>query len=418
MEFEPMLSSLLQSVASNRITSIDQSRRRPVRNRRLTMEGLESRHLLATLVVDDDLFDCKKAGFTSIQAAVTAAQPGDKVQVCEGTYTEQVTIPATKDGLELRSKKKLAAVIQAPPGMTQPGIVHVDGADNVTIHGFTIRGPFSDLAGLRTGIFVGGGGSAEITENHITAIRAEPLNGAQNGVGILVGRGSMFQTGTAVIRKNLIDDYQKGGIVIDNVGSTATIEHNEIVGAGPTGLIAQNGIQVSTGATAEIKHNLVSGNDYTGPGFVATGILLFASGQVSVEHNEITENQRGIQANSATDLVIAHNDIFDNSNTGIFLDTVTESLIAHNNVHNNGRHGIFVRNSDNNVIEHNKVEDNSVNGIHVTGTSSDNLISKNKMKDNGGFDCFDDTFGTGTAGTANFWEGNSGDTENRPGLCS
>lgn len=32
-------------------------------------------------------------------------------------------------------------------------------------------------------------------------------------------------------------------------------------------------------------------------------------------------------------------------------------------------------------------------------------------------DCHDESVGDGTAGTANFWEGNFGETQNRPGLC-
>jgi len=38
------------------------------------------------------------------------------------------------------------------------------------------------------------------------------------------------------------------------------------------------------------------------------------------------------------------------------------------------------------------------------------------MRDNDP-DCYDDTTGTGTAGTANTWFRNNGETENRPGLC-
>jgi hypothetical protein len=32
-------------------------------------------------------------------------------------------------------------------------------------------------------------------------------------------------------------------------------------------------------------------------------------------------------------------------------------------------------------------------------------------------DCFDNTTGSGTAGTANFWIKDMGLTQNRPGLC-
>ena len=44
----------------------------------------------ATLVVDDDKVQCPDAGFTSIQAAVNAANSGDRINVCPGTYREQV----------------------------------------------------------------------------------------------------------------------------------------------------------------------------------------------------------------------------------------------------------------------------------------------------------------------------------------
>jgi hypothetical protein len=39
------------------------------------------------------------------------------------------------------------------------------------------------------------------------------------------------------------------------------------------------------------------------------------------------------------------------------------------------------------------------------------------MRDNGEHDCHDDSVGSNTAGTANFWIGNLGETQNRAGLC-
>jgi len=46
----------------------------------------------ATLVVDRDRVQCASAGFTAIQDAVDAAQPGDLIRVCPDRYTESVVI--------------------------------------------------------------------------------------------------------------------------------------------------------------------------------------------------------------------------------------------------------------------------------------------------------------------------------------
>ena len=46
----------------------------------------------ATLVVDGDGVQCANADFTSIQAAVDAAQPGDLIRVCPDLYSESVVV--------------------------------------------------------------------------------------------------------------------------------------------------------------------------------------------------------------------------------------------------------------------------------------------------------------------------------------
>src|SRR5215218_10391496 len=46
----------------------------------------------ATLVVDRDGVECANAEFSSIQAAVDAAQPGDLIRVCPDLYSETVVV--------------------------------------------------------------------------------------------------------------------------------------------------------------------------------------------------------------------------------------------------------------------------------------------------------------------------------------
>lgn len=56
---------------------------------------------------------CDHPGYKKIQDAVDASAPGDRINVCPGTYAEQVTVATpAKSNLFLRSTEPLAAVIK------------------------------------------------------------------------------------------------------------------------------------------------------------------------------------------------------------------------------------------------------------------------------------------------------------------
>lgn len=59
------------------------------------MLALTSSADAATLSVDNDGDECPSADFSSVQDAVNAADPGDTVTLCEGTYTEGSGAPGT-----------------------------------------------------------------------------------------------------------------------------------------------------------------------------------------------------------------------------------------------------------------------------------------------------------------------------------
>ena len=333
------------------------------------------------LTVDDDLAQCPHAQYMSIQVAVTAALPGDQIKVCAGTYSEQVLISTGKDGLTLFSEVPLAAVIQAPPTIAADvvsfkSIVRVSGAQNVTIRHFTITGPGPGICdSIRYGVRVDSGGSATIAHNHITKIHDTPFSGCQTGHAVNIGRFADGQVGSGIVRQNLIDEYQKGGVLVEGLGSRGDVRENEVRGVGPTPVIAQNGIVVNRHAHADIHHNRVSGNRYTGGGFVATGILpvrVDQADEIAIHHNETFSNDVGIAPFFADAIDVAHNRSHDNTESGIhaFPPSPTQA----------------------NTIEYNDSFNNAV-------------------------DCKDDTVGTGTAGTANLWIKDKGNTENRMGIC-
>jgi hypothetical protein len=57
---------------------------------------------------------------------------------------------------------------------------------------------------------------------------------------------------------------------------------------------AQNGIQIGFGATAIVRNNVVSGNDYTPETFVACGLLYLDADGVRANHNTLFDNERDV----------------------------------------------------------------------------------------------------------------------------
>lgn len=90
------------------------------------------------------------------------------------------------------------------------------------------------------------------------------------------------------IHNNRVEDFGKVGIECGHPGLTVNVHHNIVIGQGPTSLNAQNGIQISYGATGTVAHNYVSNISYTSPGWAASGILAVASsGIVSIDTNTL-----------------------------------------------------------------------------------------------------------------------------------
>lgn len=364
---------------------------------------------------------CQQADFPTIQAAVTAALPGDKIIVCAGTYTEQVTIPAGKNNLTLQSNGHLAATIQAPAAMNaSKAIVRITGSTGVKVTDFTIQGPGSGgCDSLEYGVRIDGGGSATISNNHITHIRDNPLSGCQNGVAIQAGRSAESTTGSVTAKSNVIDDFQKNGITVSGAGSDGQIANNTITGAGPTSTIAQNGIQISSGATGTVNGNNVSGAVYTPATVTSTGILLFSPGAVTVAGNTLHSNDVGVYVyGGTTSTLVSGNTVSASTWDGITVDTSQSSTIASNTI-SGGDQGIGVYNT-----QLASIRSNTVTGAHSNGLFADTDTVSNSFKNNsatgttaGGFDCRDKTAATASA-VHNTWARNTGNTSSPTGLCS
>ncbi|HKZ76220.1 MAG TPA: right-handed parallel beta-helix repeat-containing protein, partial [Actinomycetota bacterium] len=136
------------------------------------------------------------------------------------------------------------------------------------------------------------GASGSIMNSVVTDIN-QGASGCQEGNGIEVRNEPFDTTGPDVavtISGNTVTVYQKNGITA-NGSVVATITGNTVEGAGPVDYIAQNGIQVGFGATATLRGNMVTGNDYTPKDTIACGVLYFDADGVRASMNSVFRNE-------------------------------------------------------------------------------------------------------------------------------
>ncbi|MDH2906682.1 MAG: right-handed parallel beta-helix repeat-containing protein [Candidatus Nitrosotalea sp.] len=272
------------------------------------------------------------SNYSSIQAAVNAAHAGDTIQISSGTYTEQILISKS---LQIRGDGDGTTIIQAPSSLANDvfgaaNVVDVTNGSTTKISELTVSGPGSTACNsITAGIFVSEGSTLKISKSTITNIHDTPAGGCQNGVGIFVGRNAYGTTGHAEISDVKVTKYQKGGIVVDGVGSSAVIKDNQVVwGLSPLN-IASNGIQVSRGAVATVSDNKISGNICSAPScgsdlindYQSTGILVYQSGtKTVVNDNRISQNDIGILVYQGSNSVqVKDNDVSSNRFAGIAL---------------------------------------------------------------------------------------------------
>ena len=172
---------------------------------------------------------CDDAGYPAIQAAVNAASPGDVIQVCPGTYPENVVI-GTSHLTVTSTAGAPATVVNAAASVP----VFVIAAPGATIRGFTIV-----PAGFADGDI---GVNVAIAGATRTRILLNAILGGRIGVNLgCVSFGS-------IVAHNTVNGQTEGGINIDTCEAPPfpgshdnSIHHNVACSVTSTGSIALGG---------------------------------------------------------------------------------------------------------------------------------------------------------------------------------
>lgn len=381
----------------------------------------------AMLIVDDDKLQCPNAQFTSINAAIAAALPGATIRVCPGLYRESVHI--NKAGLFLQAPRQQgqATECQTPsfPDPTQEAIVAYNAgflgslmgffieADNVTVEGFTIQPDVTVTAAqIGIGIFTSPAFSGYDIRHNL----------AQNntfGIDVNSHGDNTTHVRENCLRNNNMNQIQAGFGIFSNVGlRNARVENNFCTGQRLFCILLTGGPNVDVQVTHNASVNdstialnvttnfVVDYNKVTNP--TNTAILLGAG----VDTGEVSFNNLSGGPASGNGISIRAAQVASNATA-----SPTNLFVKSNKVVGFASDGIRLGDASTaNILVTNRVENNTLAGIRATEQANNNTIQNNHMRGNNP-DCFDDTHGAGTSGTANFWIQDIGFTEVPAGIC-
>lgn len=275
----------------------------------------------ATLRVDTDghasLTDCAAGdpAFGSIQAAIDASSPGDTIDVCAGTYNEQLVIGASRGPLTLRGAGAGTTVVRPLTvvpnstsvllGVAASAIVLVDGAADVTIRALGIDGSAADAGAILfadcrvtpfyIGVFVRGA-SATLDAVRVTGVRSATA----------CADAIRAENARASLRSSLVERYGRTGITCAGQPTDCEIVGNTLRGLGPVSDQTQVGISIRSAAGARIEDNVITDHFLVGVHGVpsaSVGIVLFNPQPSTEPHlrtrNVFDANQFDIQRQSS-----------------------------------------------------------------------------------------------------------------------
>jgi hypothetical protein len=263
----------------------------------------------------------------TIQAAINAADYGDKVLVAPGNYPEHIDFKGKAITVTSENGPDVTTI---NGGNTAPVVLFISGEGrNSTLNGFTLQ---NGKAGIGNPLVIEGGGvkvqgsSPTITNNLITNNHA------------CYGGGIGIRFGSPLIQRNKITNNDSdlcslGGGSGISVQGTSSVEilDNEISnnGIGAFQLASSGGgIYIFGAGTPIVKRNIIKGNQVSdGRG---GGILIANESEALIVQNLITSNQAFVGAGlylvarGAHGAMLVNNTIADNDSTsngsGIFAE--------------------------------------------------------------------------------------------------
>jgi parallel beta-helix repeat protein len=251
--------------------------------------------------------------FTTLKAAIRAAEPGDRISVRPGRYEERLVVEEPLEifgdgplsNIEIRAHGTHVLVFEARQGRVSNLTLRQVGGNDC--HGVEIRRGQLQLDGCDI--------------NSQSAACVAILDGAES-----------------LLRKNKIHDGKKSGVLIRD-GGQGTLEDNDITGNATSGVI------VSVGANAILRGNKIRSNK-------ESGVFVY-------DHASAT---------------LLDNDIASNALMGVSVTTGGSVIVRGNRINGNGSEAVRVRKGGRAVVEDNDLTGNNWGAWNISLGSEKNVI--------------------------------------------
>ncbi|MCG2826147.1 MAG: right-handed parallel beta-helix repeat-containing protein [Thermoplasmatales archaeon] len=289
----------------------------------------------------------KDTYYDTIQEAIDDANPGDTIEVSNGTYYENVIINKT---ITLIGEDRNTTIVD---GSGTGDVIYIS-ADWVNVSGFSITHS-------GTAYFSDAGIDIRSFNNNIINCNIH----SNNGKGVYIGQS--FNDN--VISSNIISNNGEDGIYISSDSCGNKITSNTIHSNN------WHGIRIC-GNDNQIADNNVSSNNMTGIWIVAGG------SNNTIIDNDVCLNDNGIGVSYSGNNTIANNRVLSNNYGGIKLDYSSSNNITNCTVYNNS-YGIWLYSSSNNNQISNCFVYNNSEGIGLD-CSSNNILGDNYVYNNVG----------------------------------
>lgn len=368
---------------------------------------------MSRLAASTELHVCKSGCvYTSVQAAVNAANDGDAILVAQGTYTELFTISSLTQSVYLSKSIALRGgytstnwsasyPLSYPTTLDARGLgrtIYVTSNVAVTIDGFYLaNGAVADASG---GAIYLGGGNSLIQNNRIfsnTAIQVSPNTGRGGAIYVAAGDPTIRSNS---IYSNAASGGSGGGVYL--AGGNGSLQNNTIY----SNTASAGGGVYAAGGNPVIEGNLIYANrgDGSSSDDGGGGIYVRQPGNPAIRHNAIYNNVINTGGSGAgihiettevdgnNGIVIEQNAIYGNSGGyrggGIYIrakDHLIQNNLIYSNTTTQFGGGIAYWWQGNGSVEHNTIYANSAganggggiyrnaNAIAITG----NIVASN-----------------------------------------